>query len=195
MSNKEKTENNVLLEHEKLDKTFKCILESSKEELTSYLENEQPRIEKETVRLKNRIEDLILTYLDGVEISEAEEAIINSKESDEEFKKLFIQTIYSEIVFAVIYQLISNIDKEETKKVVEDVIANKNITESLKNTSNNIYDIYDNIFSDFKNNQTMQFIWDLILKKAVDGKSVVVKVDKIEKSSDDEDDESYKFQA
>lgn len=195
MRNKEKTENNVLSEHEKLDETFKCILESSKEELTSYLENEQPRIEKETVRLKNRIEDLILTYLDGDEISEAEEALIDSKESDEEFKKLFIQTIYSEIVFAVIYQLISNIDKEEIKKVVEDVIANKNITESLKNTSNNIYDIYDNIFSDFKNNQTMQFIWDLILKKAVDGKSVVVKVDKIEKSSDDEDDESYKFQA
>lgn len=189
MDNKEKTKERTLLGLEKLDETFNHILDSSKEELTKYLENEQPIIDRQIERLKNQIEDLILTYLEGSEILEAEEALIESKEADENFKKIFIQTISSEIVYKIIYQLILNTDEEQIKEVAKNVIANNDINASAKNVSDNIYDISDNIFSNFKNSIAMNFIWDLIQG----GKGVVVKVDKIESSLDDDND--YKFQA
>ena len=40
----------------------------------------------------------------------------------------------------------------------------------------------------------MQFIWDLILENSIDSAGVIIKVDKIDKSLDDED-ETNKFQA
>ena len=193
MDSKEKTTKKALIGLEKLDETFDYILESSKEELTKYLENEQNIIDRQIGKLKNRIEDLILTYLNGPEISEAEEELIESKEADEELKKVFIQTIYSELVYKIIYQIILNTDEEKIKEIARNVINTNNINESAINVKENIYDIYENIFSNFSTNKTMQYLHDLIFKKSAGGKGVVVKIDRIEKSLDDDDD--YKFQA
>ncbi len=193
MDSKEKTTKKALIGLEKLDETFDYILESSKEELTKYLENEQNIIDIQIEKLKNRIEDLILTYLNGPEISEAEEELIESKEADEELKKVFIQTIYSELVYKIIYQIILNTDEEKIKEIARNVINTNNINESAINVKENIYDIYENIFSNFSTNKTMQYLHDLIFKKSAGGKGVVVKIDRIEKSLDDDDD--YKFQA
>ena len=192
MDSKEKTTKEALIGLEKLDETFDYILESSKEELTKYLENEQNIIDRQIGKLKNRIEDLILTYLNGPEISEAEEELIESKEADEELKKVFIQTIYSELVYKIIYQIILNTDEEKIKEIARNVINTNNINESAINVKENIYDIYENIFSNFSTNKTMQYLHDLIFKKSAGGKGVVVKIDRIEKSLDDDD---YKFQA
>ena len=192
MDSKEKTTKKALIGLEKLDETFDYILESSKEELTKYLENEQNIIDRQIGKLKNRIEDLILTYLNGPEISEAEEELIESKEADEELKKVFIQTIYSELVYKIIYQIILNTDEEKIKEIARNVINTNNINESAINVKENIYDIYENIFSNFSTNKTMQYLHDLIFKKSAGGKGVVVKIDRIEKSLDDDD---YKFQA
>lgn len=193
MDSKAKTTKKALIGLEKLDETFDYILESSKEELTKYLENEQNIIDIQIEKLKNRIEDLILTYLNGPEISEAEEELIESKEADEELKKVFIQTIYSELVYKIIYQIILNTDEEKIKEIARNVINTNNINESAINVKENIYDIYENIFSNFSTNKTMQYLHDLIFKKSAGGKGVVVKIDRIEKSLDDDDD--YKFQA
>lgn len=192
MDSKEKTTKEALIGLEKLDETFDYILESSKEELTKYLENEQNIIDIQIEKLKNRIEDLIFTYLNGPEISEAEEELIESKEADEELKKVFIQTIYSELVYKIIYQIILNTDEEKIKEIARNVINTNNINESAINVKENIYDIYENIFSNFSTNKTMQYLHDLIFKKSAGGKGVVVKIDRIEKSLDDDD---YKFQA
>lgn len=192
MDSKEKATKKALIGLEKLDETFDYILESSKEELTKYLENEQNIIDIQIEKLKNRIEDLILTYLNGPEISEAEEELIESREADEELKKVFIQTIYSELVYKIIYQIILNTDEEKIKEIARNVINANNINESAINVKENIYDIYENIFSNFSTNKTMQYLHDLIFKKSAGGKGVVVKIDSIKESLDDDD---YKFQA
>lgn len=190
----EKTKSKALIGLEKLEETFDYISEASKKEIAKYEEIKQDRIEKETESLKNRIEDIILTYCEGHEITEAEENLIESKEANEELKKLFIQAIYSELVFKIINQLILNTPKEQIKEIAKDVISKNNINLSVRNVSDNIYDILDETFSKLKNNETMQFIWDLILENSIDSAGVIIKVDKIDKSLDDED-EINKFQA
>ena len=190
----EKTKSMALIGLEKLEETFDYISETSKKEIAKYEEIKQDRIEKEIESLKNRIEDIILTYCEGHEITEAEENLIESKEANEELKKLFIQAIYSELVFKIINQLILNTPKEQIKEIAKDVISKNNINLSVRNVSDNIYDILDETFSKLKNNETMQFIWDLILENSIDSAGVIIKVDKIDKSLDDED-EINKFQA
>lgn len=190
----EKTKSKALIGLEKLEETFDYISEASKKEIAKYEEIKQDRIEKEIESLKNRIEDVILTYCEGHEITEAEENLIESKEANEELKKLFIQAIYSELVFKIINQLILNTPKEQIKEIAKDVISKNNINLSVRNVSDNIYDILDETFSKLKNNETMQFIWDLILENSIDSAGVIIKVDKIDKSLDDED-EINKFQA
>lgn len=190
----EKTKSKALIGLEKLEETFDYISETSKKEIAKYEEIKQDRIEKEIESLKNRIEDIILTYCEGHEITEAEENLIESKEANEELKKLFIQAIYSELVFKIINQLILNTPKEQIKEIAKDVISKNNINLSVRNVSDNIYDILDETFSKLKNNETMQFIWDLILENSIDSAGVIIKVDKIDKSLDDED-EINKFQA
>ena len=190
----EKTKSKALIGLEKLEETFDYISETSKKEIAKYEEIKQDRIEKEIESLKNRIEDIILTYCEGHEITEAEENLIESKEANEELKKLFIQAIYSELVFKIINQLILNTPKEQIKEIAKDVISKNNINLSVRNVSDNIYDILDETFSKLKNNETMQFIWDLILENSMDSAGVIIKVDKIDKSLDDED-EINKFQA
>ena len=190
----EKTKSKALIGLEKLEETFDYISEASKKEIAKYEEIKQDRIEKEIESLKNRIEDIILTYCEGHEITEAEENLIESKEANEELKKLFIQAIYSELVFKIINQLILNTPKEQIKEIAKDVISKNNINLSVRNVSDNIYDILDETFSKLKNNETMQFIWDLILENSIDSDGVIIKVDKIDKSLDDED-EINKFQA
>ena len=190
----EKTKSKALIGLEKLEETFDYISEASKKEIAKYEEIKQDRIEKEIESLKNRIEDIILTYCEGHEITEAEENLIESKEANEELKKLFIQAIYSELVFKIINQLILNTPKEQIKEIAKDVISKNNINLSVRNVSDNIYDILDETFSKLKNNETMQFIWDLILENSIDSAGVIIKVDKIDKSLDDED-ETNKFQA
>lgn len=190
----EKTKSKALIGLEKLEETFDYISEASKKEIAKYEEIKQDRIEKEIESLKNRIEDIILTYCEGHEITEAEENLIESKEANEELKKLFIQAIYSELVFKIINQLILNTPKEQIKEIAKDVISKNNINLSVRNVSDNIYDILYETFSKLKNNKTMQFIWDLILENSIDSAGVIVKVDKIDKSLDDED-EINKFQA
>lgn len=190
----EKTKSKALIGLEKLEETFDYISEASKKEIAKYEEIKQDRIEKEIESLKNRIEDIILTYCEGHEITEAEENLIESKEANEELKKLFIQAIYSELVFKIINQLILNTPKEQIKEIAKDVISKNNINLSVRNVSDNIYDILDETFSKLKNNETMQFIWDLILENSIDSAGVIIKVDKIDKSLDDED-EINKFQA
>ena len=190
----EKTKSKALIGLEKLEETFDYISEASKKEIAKYEEIKQDRIEKEIESLKNRIEDVILTYCEGHEITEAEENLIESKEANEELKKLFIQGIYSELVFKIINQLILNTPKEQIKEIAKDVISKNNINLSVRNVSDNIYDILDETFSKLKNNETMQFIWDLILENSIDSAGVIIKVDKIDKSLDDED-EINKFQA
>ena len=194
MDIKEKTKSKALIGLEKLEETFDYISEASKKEIAKYEEIKQDRIEKEIESLKNRIEDIILTYCEGHEITEAEENLIESKEANEELKKLFIQAIYSELVFKIINQLILNTPKEQIKEIAKDVISKNNINLSVRNVSDNIYDILDETFSKLKNNETMQFIWDLILENSIDSAGVIIKVDKIDKSLDDED-ETNKFQA
>ena len=194
MDIKEKTKSKALIGLEKLEETFDYISETSKKEIAKYEEIKQDRIEKEIESLKNRIEDIILTYCEGHEITEAEENLIESKEANEELKKLFIQAIYSELVFKIINQLILNTPKEQIKEIAKDVISKNNINLSVRNVSDNIYDILDETFSKLKNNETMQFIWDLILENSIDSAGVIIKVDKIDKSLDDED-ETNKFQA
>ena len=194
MDIKEKTKSKALIGLEKLEETFDYISETSKKEIAKYEEIKQDRIEKEIESLKNRIEDIILTYCEGHEITEAEENLIESKEANEELKKLFIQAIYSELVFKIINQLILNTPKEQIKEIAKDVISKNNINLSVRNVSDNIYDILYETFSKLKNNKTMQFIWDLILENSIDSAGVIVKVDKIDKSLDDED-EINKFQA
>ena len=190
----EKTKSKALIGLEKLEETFDYISGASKKEIAKYEEIKQDRIEKEIESLKNRIEDIILTYCEGHEITEAEENLIESKEANEELKKLFIQAIYSELVFKIINQLILNTPKEQIKEIAKDVISKNNINLSVRNVSDNIYDILDETFSKLKNNETMQFIWDLILENSIDSAGVIIKVDKIDKSLDDED-EINKFQA
>lgn len=194
MDIKEKTKSKALIGLEKLEETFDYISETSKKEIAKYEEIKQDRIEKEIESLKNRIEDIILTYCEGHEITEAEENLIESKEANEELKKLFIQAIYSELVFKIINQLILNTPKEQIKEIAKDVISKNNINLSVRNVSDNIYDILYETFSKLKNNKTMQFIWDLILENSIDSAGVIIKVDKIDKSLDDED-EINKFQA
>ena len=78
MDIKEKTKSKALIGLEKLEETFDYISETSKKEIAKYEEIKQDRIEKEIESLKNRIEDIILTYCEGHEITEAEENLIES---------------------------------------------------------------------------------------------------------------------